>query len=122
MKTATKKGDIWLVIAIVTVAVCLLLLLWWLPQPGATVAVTVDGKPFITLPLAFPTAVDIPGTEGYCTLVVADGQATVTQATCPDQICVRHRPISRTGETIVCLPAGVVVTVVGGNAPVDGEV
>lgn len=121
MKTA-KKGDMWLILGVAAAAAVLFVLLWWLPKTGSAVEVTVDGKPFITLPLWEPTAVDIPAADGSCTLVIADGQATVTAATCPDHICVRHRPISRTGESIVCLPNRVVVTVVGGAPAVDGEV
>ena len=33
-------------------------------------------------------------------------------ASCPDGICVSHRPIFRDGESIVCLPNRVVITVV----------
>ena len=121
MKTA-KKGDAWLILGVAVAAAVLFVLLWWLPTAGSAVEVTVDGKQFVTLPLSEQTAVDIPVGEGSCTLVIADGRATVTAATCPDRICVRHRPISRTGESIVCLPNRVVVTVVGGTPAVDGEV
>ena len=48
-------------------------------------------------------------------VVIADGCAYVSHSDCPDGVCVSHRPISREGETIVCLPHKVVVTVIGGN-------
>ena len=32
-------------------------------------------------------------------------------ASCPDGICAAHKPISREGESIVCLPHRVVITV-----------
>lgn len=44
-------------------------------------------------------------------LVIRGGKAAITEATCPDQICVNHRPIDRAGETIVCLPREVVVKI-----------
>ena len=52
-------------------------------------------------------------------LVIQEGKADITDATCPDRICVEHRPISGTGETIVCLPNEVVVKIEAGeqNAP-----
>ena len=37
------------------------------------------------------------------------------KATCPDGICVSHTPIFRDGESIVCLPQRVVITVVSNN-------
>ena len=50
-------------------------------------------------------------------LVIRDGQAYVESATCPDGICAAHKPISREGESIVCLPHRVVITV----RTTDGE-
>ena len=44
-------------------------------------------------------------------LVIKDGRADMTDADCPDRICVNHRPVSQEGETIVCLPHKVVVEV-----------
>ena len=49
-------------------------------------------------------------------MVIADGTADVTQADCPDKICVDHAPISRDRETIICLPHKLVVEVKGGEA------
>lgn len=123
MKAGKKKGDIWLVTVVLTVALCLFALLWLLPPAGAMVEVAVDGRVVATLPLDTPASLPIAGKDGgSCLLTVADGVATVTEATCPDQICVRHHAVSRVGQSIVCLPGGIVVTVVGGTPAVDGEV
>ena len=46
-------------------------------------------------------------------LKIQSGQASMIEADCPDLICVHHRPISRQGESIVCLPHKVVVEVTG---------
>ena len=46
-------------------------------------------------------------------LKIRSGQASMIEADCPDLICVHHRPISRQGESIVCLPHKVVVEVTG---------
>ncbi len=46
-------------------------------------------------------------------LVIKDGTVDMTDANCPDKICVHHQPISKIGETIVCLPNRVVVTITG---------
>ena len=37
----------------------------------------------------------------------------MTHADCPDQICVKTGSISRSGQSIVCAPNRVVVTVTG---------
>lgn len=42
-------------------------------------------------------------------------------ADCPDQICVKHAEISKSGSSIVCLPNKVVITVHGDkNSMPDG--
>jgi len=47
----------------------------------------------------------------------------VTDADCPDRLCVKQRAISKQGETIVCLPHRLIVKIEGGDAPdVDGVV
>ena len=47
-------------------------------------------------------------------VVIGDGCATITDADCPDRLCVQRGRIDRSGQTVVCLPHGVVVTVRGG--------
>ena len=49
--------------------------------------------------------------KGTNRLILKDGKADVTEASCPDKICVHQSPISETGETIVCMPNRVIVTV-----------
>ena len=109
-------------LAAVLLAGAVLLLL---QREGDTVTVTVDGVPFGTYPLSEDRTVEIrTGREGeeLNLLVIRGGRAFVETATCPDGICAAHKPISRDGESIVCLPHKVVITVrvkepVPDNAP-----
>ena len=50
--------------------------------------------------------------KGSNTLVIKNGEAAVTRADCPDLICVNHRVVKRNGESIICLPHRVVITVI----------
>ena len=50
--------------------------------------------------------------SGLNRLVIEDGKARIELASCPDGICSAHSPVFRNGESIVCLPNKVVVTVV----------
>ena len=45
------------------------------------------------------------------TFCIKDQKVTMTHASCPDQICVRTKGISKTGESIVCLPHQVVLSI-----------
>lgn len=81
---------------------------------GAVVEVTVDGELYGSYALDKNQTVDIiVGEIKTNTLVIRDGMADMTEASCPDKLCVHQRAISRTGETIVCLPNRVVAEVKG---------
>lgn len=85
-------------------------------ETGAQVIVTVDGEVYGTYSLAENQKIPIIK-EGITTnlLVVEDGTADMTEADCPDKLCVHQRAISKNNETIVCLPNRVVVQVTGGE-------
>ena len=46
-------------------------------------------------------------------LQLKNGKADITEASCPDHVCVDQRSISKTGEAITCLPNKTVITVDG---------
>ena len=49
-------------------------------------------------------------------LVIEDGEARLTEADCPDSLCVNMGRISRSGQSIICLPHQVVVRIVDDSA------
>lgn len=63
--------------------------------------------------------VDNETVSQYNILAIKNGEADIIEASCPDGICVDHIPISKSGETIVCLPNKVVVRIESGNNEVD---
>ncbi|OYP37556.1 hypothetical protein CG709_05765 [Lachnotalea glycerini] len=44
--------------------------------------------------------------------MIKDQKAKMEEANCPDKLCVHQKSIDKTGETIVCLPHKVVITVI----------
>jgi hypothetical protein len=115
-----KTADLVLVCGLLVMAAVLFVVLRVWSAAGRTVQVQVDGVTAVTLPLDIDTTYTIDGVGGKNTLVIADGKASVTDATCPDGICVRHRAIDKAGQSIICLPHKVVVSVVG-ESIVDAE-
>lgn len=90
---------------------------------GSTVVVTVDGAEFGRYSLLMERETEIVTEYGTNTLVIAGGMATVTEADCPDGLCIGQRDIRYEGESIVCLPHKLVVTIEGGlSSEVDGVV
>lgn len=76
------------------------------------VTVTVDGALYATLPLSNDTTLTVhSGNGGENVLLIQNGQARITEASCPDLLCVHQKAISHRGESLVCLPNQVIVTV-----------
>ncbi len=120
-KRAFGKRDLILFAVIIAAGLIGMAVLYLRPAvTSGTVEVAVDGVVTMTLPLSEDTEVRIDGVNGgENLLVIEDGKAKIISASCPDGVCVRHYAISRDGESIICLPNRVVVTIRGGE---KGEV
>ena len=54
-------------------------------------------------------------------LFIQDGQIKFQESNCPDQVCVATGFINRSGEIAACVPAGVLVRIVGGYESDDPD-
>lgn len=109
------RNDVLLVAVLLIAAGALSLFLLFTRQTGGCVSVTVDGEVLMELPLSADTDVVIGGGEHANTLVIRDGAAWIADATCPDRLCVHQGAVRYAGQSIVCLPNKVVVTVERGE-------
>lgn len=115
-----KKNDLILIGVILILAVFAFGVFFMTRKEGANVVVTVDGKEFGTYSLEENRVVEIESEYGTNLLHISNHKAKMEDATCPDLLCVNQHSINKTGETIVCLPNKVVVTVENGeNNEVD---
>lgn len=117
-KKLFSKRDALFFAALVSLA-ALLFLLFSLAPRGTAAVVERGGEVLAVqeLPqLSGPKELAVEGDGGVSLTVTfyPDG-AAVTASGCPDQVCVRTGKITRTGETAVCLPAGVSVRLTGGE-------
>lgn len=109
-----NRNDVLFIAVLLLIVVLAGAAFFFLRGEGDSVTVSVDGKHYGTYPLRTDLTLSIrTGEEGdqENLLVIRDGHAYVESATCPDGICAAHKPISREGESIVCLPHRVVITV-----------
>ena len=122
-----KKNDIILIAVLLVVALLTAggMRIWQMnnTKDTANVVVTIDGEVYGTYPLSEDRTERIELPDGsYNILIISGGYADVTEASCPDQICVKHNHIRYSKESIVCLPNKVVVTVEGGEEnEIDGS-
>ena len=113
--THKRRNDIIFIAVLLAVALLVGVGMYFLRGAGDSVTITVDGSLYGTYPLSVDTTVEIRTAYGYNRLVIQNGEAKIEAADCPDGICADHVAISRMGQSIVCLPHKVVVTVATAN-------
>lgn len=117
-----------LVVACVAAAALACAAVFWLGtaqhQGELTAVVSVDGEEVERITVSDAALVQRTyHANGYTLHVTAgDGQVQVTQADCPTQDCVHTGAISRPGQSIVCLPARVVIALEGTGGTDRGDV
>ncbi len=80
--------------------------------------IAIDGEEFKRIDLsAVKEAYDLSiDTEyGHNTVHVAPGSIAITEADCPDGVCVHMGAISTGGVPIVCMPHRLIVQIEGGD-------
>ncbi len=110
-KPFIRKADLILLAVLLTVSIAVFFLSRNTSTPGTTVTVTIDGEVFGCWPLSENRQISIPGILGTNQLQIMNGCAFISEADCPDLICLHHSPISYSGERIVCLPNRVIVLI-----------
>ncbi len=104
-----KKNDWILIGCLVLVAgIFSLFYVFAKTDENAKVIITIDGQNYGTYSLKDETEIDVKGKNTLC---IKDGQVKMLEADCKDQICVHHKPISKSGESIICLPNKLIVTI-----------
>ena len=109
-----RKSDLILAGAVI-IGACLLWVALTLAKgqaaDGSAVSIYTDNTLYGTYDLNTPQEIVLP--EGH-RVVIGNGEVRVTEAPCRDRICVRHAPVSVSGEEIICLPCRVRILVEGG--------
>lgn len=117
MQKRLSKNDI-VFIGTITVLLAGILLFFCLfgGEKGAEAEITVDGVLYGTYSLEEDQKIPII-IDGATTnlLIISDGKADMTEADCPDQLCVHQKAIDKNNESIVCLPNKVVVRIISGE-------
>lgn len=91
-------------------------------RPGgaaATATVYHNGQAVQTLTLAKDDTYTWREGENFVTIQVENDAVRVTDASCPDKDCVHRGFISRSGQSIVCLPNHLSVVLENGEAEYD---
>lgn len=114
-----QKGDLIAVVLVVLLALAVaMLFLPTVAESPAQAEVYQNGKKIATLPLSQDGSFTVE--ETYTNVItVKDGRVFISASTCPGQDCVHSGSIGATGRSLVCLPNGVEVRIVGKTDDVD---
>ena len=136
MKQFIRKADIILLIVLLALglAASVVLARTGAGSPSdAKVVIKSGGEIFGRYPLSEDAEIDVPAPSGikygspksshlsgkddsthytyYNIVTIKGGSVTVSSASCKNQVCVKHGSISKSGESIVCLPNRLIVTI-----------
>lgn len=108
-----RRREVLLLAALILVILALFGVNWLAAQKkGALVEVSVEGKVVDTFPLNKNEDIVIRGYNGGTNhLIIKNGGAFISEASCPDKVCVRQGVIRERGQSIVCLPNKMIVTI-----------
>lgn len=102
-----KKGDIVIIAVLLAAAVFLAVFFLAGRDTGNKVLISVNNEQVFEGSLKTDREIDLDTNL----VVIKNGKVYVDNADCHNQICVRHRPISKKGETIVCLPNKILIEI-----------
>ena len=124
MEQKVKKNDILLIGAILILALAAYGCVSFFQSANTKnpeAVVLIDGEEHGSFPLDKDVVERIELPDGsYNVLEIKEGKADITEASCPDEICVNHRAVSKQNQSITCLPNKLVVEIHNGEeAEVD---
>ena len=106
------KNDVILIAVVLILAAAFFAVYSFTAKKGKIVEVSIDGQTVSAYSLSKDFKTDIKTQNGKTnTLVIENGEAYVSYADCPDKVCVSHRKISRSGESVICLPHKLVISI-----------
>ena len=117
-RTRASLFDAMAVAVVLLIAVLLFLIPFFGLREGRTLLVT-TARGTTEYDLSKDRQIELHENGIALTVVIEDGKAFVQHSDCPDGVCMASGRIARSGESILCAPAGVTLTVKGGGDDVD---
>jgi len=108
-----KKRDY----VLVAVILCTAFVFWIVPKffsahTDSILRISIDGELYGEYPLDTDAEIAI-GTTNICK--IQDQSVKMTEADCPDHLCLKQKSIDASGGTIVCLPNRIVLEIADGE-------
>lgn len=107
----TLKNDGLLFLIVLLVAFTIWIFFYMRKEDGTKVIIWYKSEVYKIVPLSKNDRIEFDQDGETNVIVIKDGEVYMETANCPDQICVQHRHIRYSGESIVCLPHRLVVEI-----------
>lgn len=107
---------------LVAILALLALIAWPLVggQTGTRVIVERKGQVLFSAPLDTDRSVTLEGPCGPTVISIEKGRVRVSESSCPQHVCQKQGAIGAHGETLACLPNGLLIRIAGrSSAPKD---
>ena len=120
------KTKTWIIAIALILAICAGLSLWLRQRPAAGTVANIyqDGMCIRSVDLAAvtgPETFTITTGHGSNTVLIEPGRICISEADCPDQVCVDAGWLSDSAAPIVCLPHRVVIRIESAPGTQDTE-
>jgi hypothetical protein len=120
MRSTLKRGDKVIIFLLVVFAAFFAFEKYVLSNNKiSSVIIRSDGEIIKNIPITNNGEYIIKSKEGELTCIIKDQKVEVVESTCPDKLCMKQGWISKQGESIICLPNRISITIVGGNKAID---
>lgn len=108
-----KKADIILAIVLILLGGIISYMIAFGNNKGDTVLITVDGEEYGRYSLAEDRNISVKQNHHNNEIIIKDGMVSMGFSDCSNQVCVKTGAISKTSQSIVCLPNKVMVQIIG---------
>ncbi len=111
-----KQGDKFVLYGLIVLVFILLIEYGFFQRRSdKVVVIRSDGKIVKELQIEKNVFFEVKSKEGHLFVEIRNGKVKVINSTCKDKLCEKEGWISNVGESIICLPNRISVSIIGKN-------
>ncbi len=111
-KSFQRRDALFLIILAIVLLAAFVILFFFIGETGSYATITVNGEEYGRYSLLQNQEIEITVDGSICNVAaIEDGSIRMEDANCPDKLCIHQGKIHRSGESIVCLPNRIAITI-----------